>query len=1009
MPSVSHRLRSGFKLAGRLNAVFTALAILLVWSTGLSRAEGQQNIHNAVASSDIPSIQPLKQNLEKTGLLHQYTLANGLKVILLPDKAYPYICFSTWYKVGSRDDPPRMTGLTHLVEHLLFQDVGNFQSNQLIDLIVRNGGEFSGFTSEDFTTLYVNLPTSELELAVQGLASCMRSAHFSKTDVQKEIAQLIKESNSEEEDLTSTLNKEVHALAYEQHPYHNPPGGWLQELENLSYDEARVHYDHYFQPNNACLVLAGGFDEQDAVKLIEKYFAPLPKTASMKPGLYQQERPQLAERQIKLKAPGKKESVMVAYKVPGVNDEEAPIFAILEQLFNSQPHGRLHNELIESGLCTNAQAYFELKHDPGLFIIKCSGIPANGSTKVVQALDSLLNRLKKEPLSDTEVSQVLKQTEFTYYSDGDGPYSAVFQTGFFESLDSGEQAFLWPRRLRSITGRKILQAARHYLNDENRVLGEIIAGTNGKSKTTEVDNSSNRSLIAAYGSIHVRLAAYQDSISNYQQASAATSKVVGKDREQKQIATGQISHKVLDNGLNIIVVESHLKPIACVYGSIKAGSAFDRPDCRGQARLMTAIFNSDNFLGNKQQLTSEQNDSVMPSQTMPIFSCHLENITFANRCLSSDIDAQLRHLFAILTQSGVQTADFNGQKNDLINKLRLGETNGEDRIRRAVLSSLITENCSYYPLHPEQEIAALSAVKIGDLQDFYRMHVNPNATTIIVAGDVQPKQVFALLDDVTRNWTIAASGTSKNAAQINTTDISADSAQANAEKEKVPYIPRLIVSNRQAYKSSILLPQESQSQVILGRIIPLPDVQQAQAAWVALHVADCVLSSNPIFSRLTEKFEAKPELLAETDDKLWNTKIIKLANNLIWFMNIRLKLGTSSAAAITAIQKELEEFGQTGLTAQDLAEARRYLAGSIPIRECFNLDKLTRFVFRGYNELNEIDLLTKTKKIMMALRSDDMNQFISHLFKPQDATLVVAGPRQLIKQVHPILQTTEPD
>ncbi len=574
MPSPSHRTRSGFILAGRINLICAALAILFIWSINLSSAETQQNSSNPVASANISSAQPAKQNSGKPGSPHQYILANGLKVILIPDKAYPYICFSTWYKVGSKDDPPRMTGLTHLVEHLLFQNIGNFQNNQLIDLIVRNGGEFSGFTSEDFTTLYVNLPTSELELAVEGLSSCMRSAHFSEADVQTEVAQLTKEGQAEEEDVTANLNKEVHALAYEQHPYRNPPGGWVHELDNLSYDEAKIHYDRYFQANNACVVLAGGFEEKEAVKLIDKYFGPMPKTANLKPGLYQQEKPQLAERQIKLRAKGNKESLMVAYKVPGVSDEEAPVFAVVEQFFNNKRQGQLQSKLVESGLCTTAQAYFELKHDPGLFIIKCSGIPANGSTKVIQALDSLVSRLKKEPLSETELSQVLKQTEFAYYSDGDGPYSAVFQTGFFESLGNGEQASLWPLRLRRVTAPKILQATRHYFNEENRVLGEVlVAGS--KTKTSEIDNG--RSMLASSGGLHVRLAAYQNNISNYQQASVATSKVSGK--EQGQIAPPPISHKVLANGLDIIVVESHLKPIACIYGTIKAGMAFDKPDC----------------------------------------------------------------------------------------------------------------------------------------------------------------------------------------------------------------------------------------------------------------------------------------------------------------------------------------------------------------------------------------------------------------------------------------------
>jgi len=335
-----------------------------------------------------------------------------------------------------------MTGLTHLVEHLLFQNIGSFVNNQLINTVVSNGGEFSGYTSEDFTTLYTNLPPSELELAIRSHAECMRLAHFNKTDVQREITQLSKESEAEDEDLSAALNKEVHALAYEQHPYHNPPGGWHNELEHLTYEQARAHYDHYFQPNNACIVIAGNFNEQNCSKLIEKYFSPLARATNLPQSLYPQERPQLAERQIKLKAQGNKESVMVAYKVPGITDTDAPVFAVLEQLLNELPHGRLHSKLVESGLCTSAQANFELKHDPGLFIVKCSGIPTNSSIRVVQAIESCLNQLKTKPLSDSETSQVLKRTEFTYYCDGNGPYQAAFQAGFFEVLDNSEQAYL---------------------------------------------------------------------------------------------------------------------------------------------------------------------------------------------------------------------------------------------------------------------------------------------------------------------------------------------------------------------------------------------------------------------------------------------------------------------------------------------------------------------------------------------------------------------------------------
>ncbi len=136
----------------------------------------------------------------------EYVLNNGLKVIFIKDKAFPFVSCFTWYEVGSRDDPPGMTGLTHLVEHLLFQNIGGYNGNQWANAVVRLGGEFSGFTSEDFTAFYSNLPTYQLELAIRGEAARMRSAHFTKADVTKEVERLVKEGK----------NRRTRSFAYAQ-------------------------------------------------------------------------------------------------------------------------------------------------------------------------------------------------------------------------------------------------------------------------------------------------------------------------------------------------------------------------------------------------------------------------------------------------------------------------------------------------------------------------------------------------------------------------------------------------------------------------------------------------------------------------------------------------------------------------------------------------------------------------------------------------------------------------
>ncbi len=115
----------------------------------------------------------------------------------------------------------------------------------------------------------------------------------------------------------------------------------------------------------------------------------------------------------------------------GIGDADAPVISVLEQFLNTQIQGSLHSQLIDSGLCSSVQVAFEQKRDPGLLLIKCIGITPDGSDKVLQIIDSSINQLRARQLPESDVNRLIRQTKFTYYSDGDGPYRRAFQTGFF--------------------------------------------------------------------------------------------------------------------------------------------------------------------------------------------------------------------------------------------------------------------------------------------------------------------------------------------------------------------------------------------------------------------------------------------------------------------------------------------------------------------------------------------------------------------------------------------------
>jgi hypothetical protein len=294
-------------------------------------------------------------------------------------------------------------------------------------------------------------------------------------------------------------------------------------------------------------------------------------------------------------------------------------------------------------------------------------------------------------------------------------------------------------------------------------------------------------------------------------------------------------------------------------------------------------------------------------------------------------------------------------------------------------------------LHPEEEISAIANFKLNDAVGFYRGHVTPANTTIVVCGDVQAEQVFDLFEKYTQGWILNAQ------------------TYANFAAGKNYRAPELILSNRSAYKSSLIMPFSAPGQIVFGRMISVPNIKRIENYWAALLIADCALTGHPIFCRISEQFNSRPELLDSTADSVFNAQIFKLENKLLWSLNIHLLPKASSLAVVSTIQKLLSEFTKCGLRQEEFIEAKKYLTGSIPVKECSNLEELSRYTLRGVDELNEITPIIAMQKTINSLKYEDINEFIARTFKPESASLVVAGPRELIKQIRPLQRTEASD
>ncbi|MCC7528119.1 MAG: insulinase family protein, partial [Candidatus Melainabacteria bacterium] len=294
----------------------------------------------------------------------EYLLPNGLRIILVEEHSLPVVSCLVWYRVGARNERPGSTGLAHMVEHLAFDEVGTFRKGELGATIVRNGGQFNGFTSDDFTAFFETLHPAKLDLALKIEAMRMRSARFTKAAVQAEIANLKKEFEEERSDAAATLASEVRCVSFLHHPYGSPTRGWLPDVEGLTAEDAKGFYDRFYVPNNATLVLVGDFNSANALASIKKHFGAFARSATPMPVIRAREPEQRAERRVMMRYPGKTELLQISYHAPSIAEQDSAPMAVLEKLLNASIAGRLKTKLMDTKVCSGANSQFELKHDP---------------------------------------------------------------------------------------------------------------------------------------------------------------------------------------------------------------------------------------------------------------------------------------------------------------------------------------------------------------------------------------------------------------------------------------------------------------------------------------------------------------------------------------------------------------------------------------------------------------------------------------------------------------------
>ncbi len=1017
--------------------------------------------------------------------VQEMVLANGLKVLLLEEHAFPVVTSMVVYRVGSRNENLGETGLSHLVEHLVFEKVGRFRKGELGATIARNGGMFNGFTSDDFTVFFETLSPSKLPIALRIEADRMHTATFTAEDVQAEIKRIEKELDTEAKDAANLLNKEVRSAAFQLHPYKNPTIGWRNDVQKLTLDDVRRHYRDYYQPSNATLVIVGDFDSKTQAAQVQKYFGGIAK-ADPPRSVRVVEPAQRAERRVYMKYAGNADVVAMAYHSANIQDADAAALAVLEKLLVSGVSGRLKTKLVDAKVCSNVRCTFEAKRDPGLFTINLVSTPGTSAQKVIESCQSVLEQLRATPVPEAELKRARNHAEFHVLAERDGPYRTAFHLAYAESIDSWPAAFAWFSKVRAVSAADIQRVAKRYFNQENRVLGVLSGAANkpapikpavkkdakdttdgkeskeskdnkdskdskpdpkkdskkdpkkdsGKSKSDSDKDKSDKDKgkkPSKNGPHHktawsaprlpfgINGCAYKgddESVADLTQrggralyltqsagSSSAGSSSTGSSSAGPSntgpvtagasnptanpsassagvvapkialppiIANPNIKKAVLKNGMTLAVLETKLSPAVQIIGAVKAGEAYEPVGKRGVSALLAQAMADGSAKYSHQLAVTVQDELGVAPNAMVRFDSGPQWISFQTRCLSRDTGTLLGILASQMHEPLAKDADVEHAKQVVIERVKHTEDTVKARVKRALMQGLIAPNTSFYPLEPMDKAHFVNALKASDVLEFHSQAIRPDATTIVFVGDISLSQAVELAEHSFGAW----------------------SGKSTAKKVLVQANPRRML------KSSMTIDKRQDTMVTIGRLV---DTGLGRPDYPMLLLSDCALTSHPIFSRFAQKISGELGLCSSVSLEDLASDVESLPGTTVWSIDIPL-VSNLMPVAVRSIQAELKKFGKTGLTAEEYSEVRLYLSGALPVRWMASSQLAAHSILESVVLDGACDPLPLLQQGIRASTLDSLNRFVRTTFKPDRATLVIAGTKEAIGQVHGLKQ-----
>jgi zinc protease len=801
--------------------------------------------------------------------IRETVLPNGLKVLTKELRAAPVVTVWTLYRAGSRNEKPGMTGLSHVLEHMLFRSTKSMKTGAIDQLVQLAGGRHNAYTSYDYTAYHITLPSDRLETALRIESDRMLNCALDPDELKTELGVVLSELQGRQNDPEEQLEESTRAAAFLRHPYRNLIIGWKPDVQSLTRETVVEYYRTHYQPNNAVLVIVGDIQTEATLDLVRQYFGDLPSGPTPPPVLTR-EPARRGERRVVVKGAGGTSYLQVFFDTPAAGHPDHYALAVLDGILTNGKSSRLHKALVETDIAAAVSTDYAAHLDAGWLAFYLTGQAGVPHQRIEDALMQALERISRDGVTDRELQKAINQVRADLtneYGSVSGVARAIGRLEMTVGYREFDHVF---DKIRRVSAADIQRVARTYLGTDRRTVGWFIP--EGGATGPQIPAGGR-------GSVHRR--------SERPAAMDGASRTGPSQSGPTVAASGRILRHVFPNGLTLIAAENRVAKSVAIKGYVLAGPVQDPPGKSGLATLTAELVTR----GTPTHTAAELAERIEFLGATGSIRAERETVGITAQMLSEHFDLVLGYLADCLRTPVFPPDEVRKAVGHLKARLDREAEEPKARARQELFAQLFPPS---HPFHrnPAGLRADVDTIQREDAVKFHADYYHPDRTVLVVVGDRSPEEIRAAVERAFGSWSPAPVPASPR-----------------------PTMPAVAPQPRR----TVTLPGTSEAIVMLGG----NGITRESPDYYAAFLANRILGGGDLNTRLMKALRQDGGMTYGVYSYFQPVR-----GERPWI--VYLQTGPAMVdRAIGAVVAETDRLRERGVTAEELEEARAAAIGSL--------------------------------------------------------------------------------